>query len=282
MFDEFAARLISSLLNAHLTNPQNVQFLTNVKKDVGANIENVPELSVVNQAFEKSFGALESFYKQNSKFIETEEIVGEDVGRDYITRSLVAKIKFFYTYPQTEEEKEDSRVLHFITETYKKADAKDYQSNTIDVRKMILELRKHPALLVKYGLKDMVDNLEVKNNGVEALYIQRTNAKHIHKLKGDMRKLRRDANKDFANLCKTVASLTMMPISEASLAEVKLIINRINGHIEQYTTIYDRHAHVTAKHPGHNNGNNEGNGGDFTNPDPSLPPPLPPLDPDFE
>ncbi|GHV48829.1 hypothetical protein FACS1894181_05700 [Bacteroidia bacterium] len=293
---------------SRLTNAQNVQFLADILKNAGPYIANVPALSIVSASLAHHYNLVNDFFQQNRKMFETEIVVHVDTGRDFTTRAAAAKVKYFYTYALTPEDKEDARRLDFIFDTYKKAEKKDYKAETTYIRRLIANLREWPALLAKFGLTALIDKLETENNDFEDSYDERSLAQQLIRLKGDMKNLRINANKAFSDLCDAVTGLRLTPLSAEVKAELENTVLVLNRHIQEYTTIYHRHAGISARHPGNNgededgdgeeeNGGGEGNGEggetpdignpDITNPEnPENPdienPPPPPFLPDFE
>ncbi|GHT43658.1 hypothetical protein FACS189438_1300 [Bacteroidia bacterium] len=279
-----------------ISNAQNVQFLADILKNAGVHIDNIPGLVIVAQVLIGRYNLLEEFFKQNSAMFETEVVVHVDTNRDFLTRSIAAKVKYFYTYALTPEDKEDARRLDFIFDTYKKAEKKDYKAETTYIRRLVANLREWPALLSKFGLTELVDKLEIENNDFENSYDERSQAQQLIHLKGDMKNLRTGANKAFADLCDVVTGLRLTPLAADVKAELESLILVINRHIKEYTTIYHRHAGISGHHPGGNDGGeDEGDDSetpDIDNPDITDPPdpenpdidnpPPPPFLPDFE
>ena len=149
----------STLFN-NLSNSQNVQILENIVNQAGADIETIPELAPSYTDVKQDLTSLDGAFRHGKALYETKEVAGKDSGRDYITRSIASRVASYANYPQSEQEKEEAGRLQFIVDTYKNADRKEYESETTFIRRFIVELRKYPALLVKYGINTMVWKLK--------------------------------------------------------------------------------------------------------------------------
>jgi hypothetical protein len=249
------------LINSHLNNAQNVQFMIDVKQAINPVGSALPPLGSVLAEFNGATGRLDAFFQQNRKMFETPVVVDKDSGRDFTNNSLAAKITYLFTYAPTKELKNEAYKLYFEVDTFRHASKKDYKSETAYIRKLIAGLRKYPALLTKYELTQLVDTLETQNEEFFTVYDERSQARQAQQLSGNMRLLRRAANAAFTNVCTVVEGMLLTPLTAGQRSDYNDIALNINRYIEEYTIRYHRHAGIT--HPGGSN-----------------PPPQPPDAPD--
>lgn len=238
----------STLLSTRLTSPQNLQFVDNIVKDAGPDILTLSELTGVYGALTHYQALCDTAFRHTYKMYETKAVKGRDDGRDYTIRIVANRIASFANYPDTDQEGEEAGQLQYYVELYKNADNKEYETETKLVRSLIRDLRKYPALLVKYGVKDLVDKLEVQNDEFDDVYNARNMARLEIKEKGDSQSLRRGLNASFDNVCKVITGMMLMPIADDVKAKLVKIVGIININIDQFNEIYHRHAGIVAKH----------------------------------
>ena len=267
-----------NLLNNQLSHGQLIQFHKNIVDDALPTIAAIPQLANVAADYQAKFTAMDNYFAKLRKRYETKVLVEKDKDRDYVTRSIAGKIRYFQKFPQTPAEKDDIDRLFVIYETYEAADRKDYEAETTFLRSFIAELRKFPALLTKFNLTEMVDNLEQLNNDFETVYNNRTLILHDLKESGNIAHLREATNAAFINITQAITGLSLMPVTDAVMTSMTTIVGIINANIEQFTTTYHRHAGVVASQKKKDKEKNP----DKQKPDTSKPaaPNTPPQNPD--
>jgi hypothetical protein len=227
---------------SRITVSQNIQTLYAINKDVRPYVAKVPNILPVFDIFGTELSVLDNFLKKNPKAYETENIVKEDVKRDFTARSIIAKVQYHYDFAQTDGEREDVRRLVYVVEKYKDVDRKEYETETAYLRSMTNELQQMPDLLNRFGLTDLVAKLQRENEDFETLYNTRTQIVHNRQLQGTITKYRMVINKAFDNVCKAITGLLLIPINSEEKAALESIIDIINAQIKQATTVYNRHA----------------------------------------
>ncbi|GHV48787.1 hypothetical protein FACS1894181_05550 [Bacteroidia bacterium] len=295
-------------LLSRITIPQRAGF----HKEVCSQIEPlVPQVSGIAPSFNIYKAASEKLnttYNQRTKSIMTEELVGIDEIRDGITEALINLISFYLKFPENEAEAEAARLLKFEADAYKNTPRKDYPTETVNVRSLTTDLRKHPEAIALLGLDPLITRLETKNNLFEGIYNARANAFIAKSKRGTLTDLATQANDAFDIFCRVIDGVSLMQLDAATRSAVDQIIDIINAQIHQYTIVYHHHAGVIAAKKKDNgdggDGGDEGDEGDgdgdegdegdgeggepgepgeggTENPDIENPPP-PPFLPDFE
>ncbi|MDR2534318.1 MAG: DUF6261 family protein [Tannerellaceae bacterium] len=263
---------------------QNLQFGKNIVNHAGAEIETVHELGQLYQDMQQQLATFNGVFLRSLKMFETEEVQAKDSGRDFYVNALTSRIASLSSYPITAEGKAEAARMKFIIDTYKHAARKEYESETALISNMIVEFRKYDALLVKYGVKDIIDALEVANDAFDNIYNARLDARLQQQQEGKMVDLRRAFNKSFDNLCKAITGMMMLPFSDEVKEKLTHIIGLINANIDQYSEIYHRHAGIVAKHRKKDGDKNDGdnNAPGTQKPDNTNPPApnTPPQNPD--
>jgi hypothetical protein len=229
-----------------LTVSQNVQILHAIHVDIRSLAVKVSGLQPVFDTFGVGLSNFDDFFKKNPKAFETEEIAKKDAARDFTVRALIAKVRYHYDFAPTDGEKEEARRLAYIVEKYKNAAKMEYESETTHLRSLANELQQTPDLLEHFGITDLVAKLKRENEDFEALYNVRVQAVHDKHIEGNTAKYRTAANKAFDNLCNVITGLSLMPVSDEEKTTVENIIDIINGHIQQATVVYNRHAGIVA------------------------------------
>jgi hypothetical protein len=249
-------------LLTRITVAQNVQF----HKEAAAGIAPfVPKINGIAPAFgsyQADTDKLDDEFDTQTKFIETDELVAKDSKRDGTTVQLVSRVDYHSKFPENDKEKEAAHTLKFITDTYKDAPRKNYQSETSYLRNMVEDLNKQAAGLALFGLTPLVNRLETENNDFETLYLARTGAKGTKRERGTLTELAGKANRSFDVICQIVNGLSLMSLDADTKAALDEIIRFINSQIHQYTVVYNRHAGVIASKK--NNGKSEDDGEETT------------------
>jgi hypothetical protein len=234
-------------LLAHITIAQNVQFH---RDTTGQIAPLVPQVNGIVNAFETYNSdaiALDAEFDRKSKSIETDVLILKDDVRDSITVQLIDRIDFYFKLPQNNEEKDTSRVLKFIVDSYRDAPRKSYQSETSYLRSMIAELRTNEASLELFELTSLVNRLDRENTEFETLYNARTNAKELRRERGPLTTLAAKTNSSFDVLCQIINGMLLMPLDNAAKSALGQIASLLNAQINQYAVNYKRHAGSAGK-----------------------------------
>jgi hypothetical protein len=227
-----------------LTVSQNVQVLHAVYNDVQPYVTKVQSIEPVIETLGSELSIMDDFLKKNHKAFETEEIVKKDAARDFTVRAIIAKVQYHYDFAFAAEEKEAARRLVYIVAKYKDAAKKEYESETAYLRSLVNELQQTPDLLDRFDITCLVTKLKQENEEFETLYNTRAQTIHDSRTKGNATKYRTSVNTAFDNLCKVVNGLLLMPVTADEKTATENIIDIINAHIRQATTIYNRHAGI--------------------------------------
>jgi hypothetical protein len=264
------------LLSHRLKHGQALQLLENIKNNSGALINTIPELVQYFATFNTKLVAFDTYFRKNQALFKTDAVANLDGKRRFLTRALTAKVAYHAAFPMTEEEKEDIKTLAFILNTYKHSETREYEDETSFVRNLIAELRNYAALLTKFMLTEIVDNLDTVNNDFETVYNERTQERFEQKEHGDMLRLRKEAVSAFDLLAQAIIGRMLMPTTDAVKATLNSIVGIINANIEQFEIIYHRHAGISGK-KNNETGNGEENAETQT---PDISPPKAPGMPD--
>jgi hypothetical protein len=235
-------------LGNDLSHGQVVQFHSNIIKALEPVVASIVAFSIVWPRYLEAFARFKTDFKPNRQMFETQFITQKDGERDFTVRSITAKIAYYHTYAQSPEDKEDIRKLTFIAETYKRSDSKEYAAETSLLRNLIADLRKWPDLLIKFGIRELVDRLETENTDFETWYSERTVELHSKHTEGDVKSLRRATNLAFADVCKVLDGGVLTPIAADLTDKYVTAINAINSNIDEFAIIYNRHAGMLKAH----------------------------------
>jgi hypothetical protein len=225
---------------------QNVQTLFAVYTDTKPLAANVPQLQLVFGSFENELLAFDGFFKQSNKAFETPEIVRLDARRDFTARAVIAKVDYSYDFALSDDEREEARRLLYVVEKYRKVAQMEYEAETANLRSLTAELQQMPALLNSFGLTGLTARLKQENEDFETLYNARAQAVNDKRQQGNALKYRTAANRAFDSFARVLQSVLLMPASAEELAAAEQIIDIVNGHIRQATTVYNRHIGIVS------------------------------------
>jgi hypothetical protein len=229
---------------------QNVQFHKEAATGIAPFVANVSGIAPAFGTYQADASKLDDEFNTQTKLIETDELLAKDKKRDGTTAQLISRVDYHSKFPENDEEKEAASTLKFITETYKDAPRKNYQSETSYLRNMVEDLNKQAAALTLFGLTSLINRLEAENNDFETLYLARTGAKGVKRERGTLTELATQANGSFDVICQIINGLSLMSLDADTKAALDEIIRFINSQIHQYTVVYNRHAGVTASKKG--------------------------------
>jgi hypothetical protein len=250
-------------LLTRITVAQNVQFHKEAATGIVPFTEKINGIASAFGSYQTDANKLDDEFNTQTKFIETEELVAKDNQRDGTTAQLISRIDYHSKFPANDEEKEVAHILKFITETYRDAPRKNYQSETSYLRSMVEDLNKQAAGLTLFGLTPLVSRLETENNDFETLYLARTGAKRAKRERGTLTELATKANSSFNVICQIINGLSLMSFDTDTKTAIDEIIRFLNSQIHQYTIVYNRHAGIIASKK--NNVKNENNGEETSN-----------------
>ena len=234
------------LLLNRLSNAMNMQFHLSQKERLTTIIVTLQLLGLPWQKYLAAIVKLDNSYKWPQASPQTEVIAGLEKERDRLLTWLYHVVNDHLNLSPKPNTKPAAKAISFILNNYKGWHKANYEEETAMVTNLLEELDKpeNAAHIVALGIGEIISLIRQNNVDFQALYETRYDIQQVHRVDGNTKEARHDADTAFNELCLAIVALRSMLTAQADIDKLDALILSINGTIEQYTIVYHRHVGI--------------------------------------